>query len=293
MRNIVSLCSISNVYIISAVALLVLTLTHTNIICSGILYTNDQHIAFYPPLGKKPCLAISFDEILSARICEEEDTASSCPLPGLFVLAIDTAYKCHYLIFLQVLQRENFLQKLNDALFHMGNESHSRKKTKEFESFRMSLETSLTGSVGKWRAVTTGSKGKDKKKQRRVLNGRKMSFDTVPIYNRETDGGASAQEKIALYVENLLRMALSFSPDTFERAADSQFIEFLDECSRLRTMSLHDIDFTSKEAFCIFVNLYHCLLQHSLLLGKKFRVSCICCKAFNFTHKLHSLHPSC
>jgi len=153
----------------------------------------------------------------------------------------------------------------------MGNESHSRKKTKEFESFRMSLETSLTGSVGKWRAVTTGSKGKDKKKQRRVLNGRKMSFDTVPIYNKETDGGASAQEKIALYVEKLLRMALSFSPDTFERATDSQFIEFLDECSRLRTMSLHDIDFTSKEAFCIFVNLYHCLLQHSLLLGKKFR----------------------
>lgn len=270
-----SLCSISNIYIISVVvALLILTLTHTQIfICSGILYTNDQHIAFYPPLGKKPCLAISFDEILSARSCEEEDTVS-CPLPGLFFLAIDTAYKCHYLIFLEVQQRENFLQKLNDALFHMGNESHSRKKTKEFESFRMSLETSLTGSVGKWRAVTTGSKGKDKKKQRRILNGRKMSFDTVPIYSK---GGAreNSQKKIALYVENLLRMALSFSPDTFERAADSQFIEFLDECSRLRTMSLHDIDFTSKEAFCIFVNLYHCLLQHSLLLGKKFRVSCI------------------
>ena len=167
----------------------------------------------------------------------------------------------------------------------MGNESHSRKKTKEFESFRMSLETSLTGAVGKWRAVTTGSKGKDKKKQRRVLNGRQMSFDTVPIYNKETDGGAArenAQEKISLYVENLLRMALSFSPDTFERAADSQFIEFLDECSRLRTMSLHDIDYTSKEAFCIFVNLYHCLLQHSLLLGKNIQDLLYMLKGFQF-----------
>ena len=69
-----------------------------------------------------------------------------------------------------------------------------------------------------------------------------------------------------MYVETLLRMALSFAPDTLD-ALESRFIEFLDQTCRLRTLPLQDIDFSSKEAFCIFVNLYHLLLQHSLLLA--------------------------
>lgn len=226
-----------------------------------VLYTKDQYIAFYAPLSKKPSVAVSFEEIMAARTCDEG--SENCPLPGLYFVAIDTTWKCHYLAFLEAKQRENFLSRLNDALFHAITENHqsTRHVLPEFESYRMSLETSLTGTAGKWRAVSTGKNSKHKK-QRRILNGRRMAFDLDPIVRK----GANPQEAIALYVETLLRMALSFSPDTLD-ALESRFIEFLDQTCRLRTLPLQDIDFSSKEAFCIFVNLYHLLLQHSLLLA--------------------------
>lgn len=228
-----------------------------------VLHTKEQYIAFYAPLSKKPSVAVSFEEIMAARACDEG--SGRCPLPGLFVVAIDTAWKCHYLAFLDAKQRETFLVRLNEALFHAINESdpsHSRQvPLPEFESYRMSLETSLTGTAGKWRAVSTGKNSKHKK-QRRVLNGRRTTFDLEPIVGK----GENPQEEVASYVENLLKMALSFSPDKLD-ALESRFIEFLDQASRLRTLPLQDIDFSSKEAFCIFVNLYHLLLQHSLLLA--------------------------
>lgn len=252
-----------------------------------VLYTNDQHLAFYAPLAKKPSLAVSFDEIISARVLCDEDT-SSCPLPGLYTMAIDTAWKCHYMTFVEIKERDNFLKQLNDALFHM-NESHQppHKIAQEFESYRMSLETSLTGTVGKWRKLSASKKTKDKK-QRRVLNGRKMSFDVISVSDKKDTDKKNAQKKFALFVENLLRMALSFSPDGLD-ASDSRFIEFLDETSRLRTMNLHDIDLASKESLCIVVNLYHCLLQHSLLLavdGLPNKVSTTCFQRCFCSYKL-------
>jgi hypothetical protein len=47
----------------------------------------------------------------------------------------------------------------------------------------------------------------------------------------------------------------------------------------LQGLPLSAIDFRGNKAFCIFVNLFHCLLQHSLLLavhGPPNRVS-VCC----------------
>ena len=231
-----------------------------------VLYTREAHIAFYAPLAKKPSLVVSFDEIMSARKCGDDTQLS--PLPGLYALAIDTAWHCHYYTFLEASTRDSFLKRLNNALFHMDNENHPQKTQKvaqEFESYRMSLETSLTGTAGKWRAVRTGKKSKHKK-QRRILNGRRMTFDLVSVTDKDIDKKSDAQEKVALYVENLLRLALSFSPNTLD-ASDSRFIEFLDQTSRLRTLPLNEIDLSSRQAFCIFVNLYHCLLQHSLLLA--------------------------
>ncbi len=112
--------------------------------------------------------------------------------------------------------------------------------------------------------MSTGKKSKHKK-QRRVLNGRRMGFDVVPLTSSNNDG-KDIQDEVATFVENLLRLALSFSPDTLD-ASDSRFIEFLDQTCRLRTLPLQKLDLLSRESFCIFVNLYHCLLQHSLLLA--------------------------
>jgi hypothetical protein len=222
-----------------------------------VLYTKDRYLTFYAPLGKYPSLAISFDEITAARVCDEIN--EFYPLPGLHTLAIDTAWKCHYISFLEIAGRDNFLKCLNDALFFTAivETKPGRQVASEFDSYRMSLENSLTGTVGKWRTVSISKKSKHKK-QRRVLNNRRMAFDVVAI--------GDTLELIASYVENLLTMALSFSSDTLN-SSETRFIEFLDEASRLPTLPLHEIDLSSKEAFCIFINLYHCLLQHSLLVA--------------------------
>ena len=68
------------------------------------------------------------------------------------------------------------------------------------------------------------------------------------------------------FVEELTAAALSFSPESLENDPDT-FIDFLDSISHLRLLPLEEIDSTGKEAFCLFVNIYHCLLQHAMLLS--------------------------
>jgi Protein of unknown function, DUF547 len=82
-----------------------------------------------------------------------------------------------------------------------------------------------------------------------------MVFD---LHTDMTDGYA--------FVEEVTTAALSFSLDSLENDPDS-FIDFLDAISHLRLLPLEEIDFTNKDAFCLFVNLYHCLLQHAMLLS--------------------------
>ena len=227
-----------------------------------VLYTEESHIALYSPLAKKPSLVVSFEEIISARKCDEGE---SCPLPGFQVLAIDTPWKCHYLAFLDHSERDNFLNRLNDALFHASKDGRP-SVAREYEGFMMSLEASLTGgTTGKYRPVSINKKSKNKR-QRRILNGRRMPFDLPPVAGKATASKGDAQTQAAEYVENLLTMALSFSPDALD-ATNSRFREFLDETARLRTLPIQEMDLSSKESLCIFVNLYHCLLQHSLLLA--------------------------
>ena len=221
-----------------------------------VMYRKDSHLAFYAPLSRKPSLVVSFDEILSVRKCDPKPELN--PLPGLPLVSIDSTWRCHYLAFLTEENREVFLRKINDFLYH----SESKKPTaetyriaQEWESYKMSIETSLSGSDCKWSSVMIGKKSKQKR-QRRIFNGRRMAFDLEPIVN----DGSSRMEGIALFVEELLQKALSLTPESLESSES-----FLDDVSRLRYIPLHEIEYDSKEALCIFVNLYHCLLQHALL----------------------------
>jgi hypothetical protein len=231
-----------------------------------VMYRQDSHIAFYEPLSRKPSLVIGFEEISSVRKCDSK--TESNPLPGLSLVALDTAWRCTYLAFLTDSDRENFTRKLNDAMYHAdtnGVSTQTRKVAAEWESYKMSLETSLTGSGGKWASVTVGKKSKQKR-QRRMFNARRMTFDLEPIVNGDNDG-KTPLDTIALFVENLLHKALGLSVNALDSTTQTSFTEFLDEASRLRSIPLHEIDYESTEALCIFVNLYHCLLQHALLFA--------------------------
>jgi hypothetical protein len=89
-----------------------------------------------------------------------------------------------------------------------------------------------------------------------------MAFDIEDFHKV----GLTVERAVGAFVQNLLERALSFSLEKLEQSPES-FINFLDDTSRLRKVPLSHLDLQGKEAFCIFVNLYHCLLQHALLLS--------------------------
>eukprot|EP00804_Cyclotella_cryptica_P002729 CCRYP_009644-RB/>CCRYP_009644-RB protein AED:0.18 eAED:0.18 QI:322/1/1/1/0.75/0.8/5/1125/1593 len=230
-----------------------------------VLYRKDNHLAFYAPLSRKPSLVISFEEVISVRKCDPKPEFS--PLAGFPLVSIDTTWRCHYLAFLADSDRESFIRKTNDAMYRAQSNDLTKQNGKvaqEWESFKMSLETSLTGSGGKWASVTVGKKSKQKR-QRRIFNGRRMTFDLESVTNGRHDGG-STLDSVASFTGDLLRKALTLSPEALN-SNDSSFTDFLDASSRLRSIPLHEIDYDSKEALCIFVNVYHCLLQHALLFA--------------------------
>ena len=78
--------------------------------------------------------------------------------------------------------------------------------------------------------------------------------------------GGGLIEKEEQFVEGLLLKACSFTVEMLERNP-RDFVDFLDATSRLRSIDLRDLDLSSDAALCLVLNLYHCLLQHSLLLS--------------------------
>lgn len=106
-----------------------------------------------------------------------------------------------------------------------------------------------------WAVVPTGKKTTN----RTILNSRRMVFDLDPNFLK-MEGGAGR------FVEDLLSTSLSFSLSSLERDPEG-LVKFLDATSYLRLISLLDFERSSVGAFCLVVNLYHCLLQHSLLLA--------------------------
>lgn len=89
-----------------------------------------------------------------------------------------------------------------------------------------------------------------------------MAFDIEPV---DVEDDVEYLRQTSQFVEDLLSASLSFSLRCLEKDPDA-FVKFHDATSKLRTLSLDRIRRSTPEALCIFVNLYHCLLQHALLL---------------------------
>jgi len=132
-------------------------------------------------------------------------------------------------------------------------------KARMWQSLQSSADSS--GKKTKWAPIMSSKKHK----QRIILNSRRMPFDCDEFTFQKSDKDLF-QSNLCAFVENLLRKALSFSLENL-MSSPEDFVRFLDETSRLRTFPLSSIDKSGKGGFCIFVNLYHCLLQHALLLA--------------------------
>jgi hypothetical protein len=183
------------------------------------------------------------------------------PLPGFPLLAIETSWKCHYLAFKTNEIRFGFLEVINKAIFADSEDMSTRDewKARMWQSVQSSADSS--GESEKWASIISSKK----RKQRIVLNSRRMPFDCDEFSFEKRDNNLF-QQNLCSFVENLLQKALSFSLENLI-SNPKGFVSFLDETSRLRTFPLRSIDTSGKGALCIYANLYHCLLQHALLLA--------------------------
>lgn len=125
-----------------------------------------------------------------------------------------------------------------------------------WQGFQNSVESDSAVGRGKWAEVRSGSK---KKISRTILNSRRMEFDLDDDHLQKAGGPGK-------FVEDLLATALSFSLSSLEKDPE-RLVTFLDAVSYLRLLPVVEIDRSGVDAFCLFVNLYHCLFQHSLLLA--------------------------
>lgn len=217
------------------------------------VYANN--LVIYEPLSTAPCLELSFEDIECIRTLDE----SAChPLPGFPILVVETAWLCHYLAFNSEELLNEFYLKLEEAQakFTEGLAQSTTLRNQElwqarfWQGFQNSVESSISSSRRKWAEVPSGNK----MKPRTIFNNRRMIFDLDPAVLVGPD-----------FVESLLKMSTSFTLESL-KGNPKAFVTFLDSVSYLRMMQLSQIGRDGPEAFCMFVNLYHCLLQHALLL---------------------------
>mmetsp|Transcript_23947 Transcript_23947/g.44519 ORF Transcript_23947/g.44519 Transcript_23947/m.44519 type:complete len:594 (+) Transcript_23947:57-1838(+) len=220
----------------------------------------ESCVSFYAPMASSPCLEIAYIDITNVRPLENDDES---PLPGLPKMVLETAWLCHYIAFRDDEARDTFGEKLEFAIENhvklveetASLEQSELRKARFWQGFQTLSESSLSSGTGKWAKISS----KDKSMERAVLNGRRMAFDCDTTL---FDNLSTAYK----FVENLLTRALSFSLEHLEQEPES-FVEFLDLTSQLRFLPLDEVDFSSRHAFCLFVNIYHCLLQQALLLS--------------------------
>lgn len=216
----------------------------------------QRGLEFYAPLSRSPCLELSFADVQSVRFLNSDVRS---PLPGYPILVIETAWLCHYAAFADLGARESFRTQIEGAMAQFANLSDPTLAGREkelwkarfWQGFQNSIEASLSSGKGKWAEIASGTK----KKRRTIINNRRMVFDLEPELGFVND-----------FVEDLLSTCLSFSLNSLEEHPEA-LLKFIDATSKLRILSFQQIDPTSESTFCMFVNLYHCLLQHALLLS--------------------------
>lgn len=222
---------------------------------------HESCVDFYSPLSSKPCFSIPFYDI--ERVRRVDDCANGGPLASQPIIAIETAWKCHYLVLTNEKVRTDFFNILNASIFSHGEEAFQKEEWNAHIWQGVQSSVDKSGESSKWASIGSSSK---KKRQRIILNSRRMPFDTEAFEYDSRDKG-SLEKNVGVFVQELLGKALSISLETLARDPKS-FIRFLDDASRLKELPWCDIDKNGSDAFCISLNLYHCMLQHALLLSK-------------------------
>lgn len=219
-------------------------------------------VVFWKAQACSAYIEIPIHEILGCRRMK-----GSFFVQGEEVLAIDTVWSCHYVAFRDLDTLIHFHARITELL--SLTHSNSGRDAPE-AALRVQFWRSANMLVGdeeihsKWSPVQSGTK----KKRRIILNSRKEVFDLD--HSKIVD---------SYFVERLLVKSLDFAPESLHQRLD-EFVLFQDELCHLKLFSLAHSDLDAGETMCLFVNLYHCLLQHSLLLCLKAKLHSRSCLHF-------------
>jgi len=114
--------------------------------------------------------------------------------------------------------------------------------------------------INQWATLSVES---GKEAHRVVLNSRLMAFDAPSLLPSNSDNFSNDACKA---VGGLLSCALDLTNYSLEERPQD-LIAFLNKTCSLRHLSFRNLDLNSEEAMCIYINLYHCLTQHILIVN--------------------------
>mmetsp|Transcript_1402 Transcript_1402/g.2909 ORF Transcript_1402/g.2909 Transcript_1402/m.2909 type:complete len:1285 (-) Transcript_1402:132-3986(-) len=220
-----------------------------------------QHISFYPHFSKKPDRILLHRDIISVR---RLDKVPMChPMPGLHMLAIDTLGRVYYVAFGKHSVQENCFKTLQSAIFSACDTS-TYNSINEYDPIPThDPQESFLLKSERWARMQTNSGSKTH--ARLILNARRINFfDDVDFLKRRNSSPEDEEEmhlRICKFMESTLHLGLALRPDSPLRST----ISFLDMTCNFSSIPLHKLG-DGDMALCFFINLYHCLLQHILLL---------------------------
>ncbi len=202
-----------------------------------VLYAS--HVSFFAMGTKKPGWSVFLHDILAVRVPPGASKLRS-QFPGKFFLGLETLGRVHYLCFVTEAIQESWLTALSARV---GGQA--------------TYEIPVGVIISDPREAFVLKSGQWRPSSRIILNARRMSFD-VPA----SAATAALSMSPSQLSEKALRMVYDLSPDS----GTERLVAFLDLCSSFRVLPLHLLDLASDEALAFFLNIYHTLLQHALLL---------------------------
>lgn len=202
-----------------------------------VLYSS--HVSFFSMGTKKPGWSVFLHDILAVKV--PQGASKLCAqFPGKYFLGLETLGRVHYLCFATEAIRDSWLSSL--AVRVGGQATYEIPVGVVISDPREAFVL----KSGQWRPAS-----------RIILNARRMSFDVAAPATTAALSMSPCQLS-----EKALRLVYDLSPDS----GTERLVAFLDLCSSFRVLPLHLLDLDSAEALAFFLNIYHTLLQHALLL---------------------------
>eukprot|EP00624_Nannochloropsis_granulata_P005770 evm.model.NODE_41244_length_18694_cov_23.977480.2 len=202
-----------------------------------VLYSS--HVSFFSMGTKKPGWSVFLHDILAVKV--PQGASKLCAqFPGKYFLGLETLGRVHYLCFATEAIRDNWS---NALAARVGGQA--------------AYEIPVGVVISDPREAFVLKSGQWRPASRIILNARRMSFDVAA-----PAATAALSMSPCQLSEKAVRLVYDLSPDS----GTERLVAFLDLCSSFRVLPLHLLDLDSAEALAFFLNIYHTLLQHALLL---------------------------